>query len=94
MNFTKHLSGLLAFCVLLFGPGNLYAADASSTPAPLQDIERLLRTGDLKIRGADILTQGLLLEAYEDHDFAPYWTNPDRVRELMELINNAVNHGL
>ena len=94
MHFTKQLSGLLIVCLLLCGPGNLQAADAGGSPETRQDIEQLLRTDDLTILGADILTQGLLLEAYEDHDFAPYWTNPDRIRELMELINNAADHGL
>ena len=68
--------------------------DAASTAETRQDIEQLLRSDDLTILGADILTQGLLLDAYEDHDFAPYWTNPDRIRELLELIHNAADHGL
>ena len=94
MHFTKQLSGLLIVCLLLCGPVNLQAMDAASTAETRQDIEQLLRTDNLTILGADILTQGLLLEAYEDHGFAPYWTNPDRIRELMELINNAADHGL
>jgi murein L,D-transpeptidase YcbB/YkuD len=94
MNSTKQLSGLLVLCLLLSGPVNLHAMDASSTAESRQDIEQLLRTDDLTVLGADILTQGLLLEACEDHDFAPYWTNPDRIRELMELINSAADHGL
>ena len=94
MNFTKQLSGLLILCLLLSGPGNLQAVDANSTPEVRQDIEQILRTDNLTILGAKILTQGFLLEAYEDHDFAPYWTNPDRIRELMELISSAADHGL
>ena len=66
-------------------------ADTSKTQ---QDIEQLLGTDSLTIRGVDILTEGLILDAYEDHAFAPYWTDAGKVRELMQLISNAADHGL
>lgn len=90
MNFIVKLSGLLLISVLLCGSPGLHAADAETS----QDIEQLLRTGNLNIRGVDILTEGLLLDAYEDHKFEPYWTNPDKIRELMDLISNSTDHGL
>ncbi len=94
MNLFKQVSALLIVLLLLAGPLELQAAETVSTPQISQDIEQLLRTKDLSIRGADILTQALLLEIYQDHDFAPYWTNPDRIRELMDLIQNSADHGL
>jgi murein L,D-transpeptidase YcbB/YkuD len=90
MNCTAKLSGLILTCLLLSGSPGLYAAGAETR----QDIENLLRTESLSIRGVDILTEGLLLDAYEDHEFAPYWTSQDKIRELMDLISNASDHGL
>ena len=43
-----------------------------------QDIEQLLGTDSLTIRGVDILTEGLLLDAYEDHGFAPLLDRPGK----------------
>jgi len=90
MNFIVKQSSLILVCLLLFGSHGLYAADAETR----QDIENLLRSENLTIRNVDILTKGLLLDAYEDHGFAPYWTNQDKIRELMGLISNASDHGL
>jgi len=36
----------------------------------------------------------MLLEVYQDHEFAPYWGDPQRVRELMDLISDSADHGL
>lgn len=90
MNFIVKLSSLILVCLLLFGSHGLYAADAETR----QDIENLLHTENLSIRNVDILTKGLLLDAYEDHGFEPYWTNQDKIRELMGLISKASDHGL
>ena len=90
MNFIVKQSSLILVCLLLVGSHGLYAADAETW----QDIENLLRSENLTIRNVDILTKGLLLDAYEDHGFAPYWTNQDKIRELMGLISNASDHGL
>jgi len=94
MNLFKQVSALLIVLLLLAGPLELQATETVSAPQISQDIEQLLRTKDLSIRGADILTQAILLEIYQDHGFVPYWTNPDRIRELMDLIQNSADHGL
>jgi len=94
MTAIKRLSVLIVSFVMLAGPVGLQATETALASNVSQDIELLLRTDDLSIRGADILTQALLLEIYQDHDFAPYWTNPDRIRELMNLIQNSADHGL
>ena len=94
MNFTKQLSGFLIILLLLTGPTGLKAADISKASETQRDIEQLLGTDNLVIQGVEILTEGLILDAYEDHAFAPYWTNADKVKELMLLINSAADHGL
>ena len=90
MNFIVKLSGLVLLALLLLSSPDVRAADTETR----QDIENLLHTENLSIRGVDILTQGLLLDSYEDHEFAPYWTSQDKIRELMDLIGNATDHGL
>ena len=77
--------------LMLAGSNGLQASNTSKTQ---QDIEQLLGTDSLTIRGVDILTEGLILDAYEDHAFAPYWTDAGKVGELMQLISNAADHGL
>jgi murein L,D-transpeptidase YcbB/YkuD len=94
MSATKRLSVLIISFMMLAGPVGLQASETVLASNVSQDIEQLLRTEDLSIRGADILTQAILLEIYQDHDFAPYWTSADRIRELMDLIQNSADHGL
>ena len=91
MNSIKQITGLLIVFLILAGSTGLQASDTSKTQ---QDIEQLLGTDGLTIRGVDILTEGLILDTYEDHAFAPYWTDADKIRELMLLINSAADHGL
>lgn len=87
----KQLAGLLIVFLILTGSTGLQASNMSQTQ---QDIEQLLGTDSLTIRGVDILTEGLILDTYEDHAFAPFWTDTDKIKELMLLINNAADHGL
>ncbi len=94
MSAIKRLSVLIISFVMLAGPVGLQATETVLVSNVSQDIEQLLRTENLSIRGADILTQAILLEIYQDHDFAPYWTSADRIRELMDLIQNSADHGL
>jgi murein L,D-transpeptidase YcbB/YkuD len=84
---------LMTFC-LLTAPVHSRAAGEDAAPAVNRDIEQLLRTDNLVIRGVDVLTQDLLLEIYADHDFDPFWTDPEDVQELMSLIDQAADHGL
>jgi len=94
MTISKHLPAIFTVFLILAGPAGLRANEPANTQEVNRDIEQLLRTGDLVIRGADILAQALLLEVYEGHDFSPFWTRPARIRELMELINDSADHGL
>ena len=94
MIVSKRLAALFTVFLILTGPAGLQAAETGDKPEVNRDIEEMLRSNDLVIRGVDILIQALLLEVYEGHDFAPFWTRPARIRELMELINNSADHGL
>ncbi len=79
---------------MLTSPIALQAADSVSNSKIQQDIEQLLHSENLSIRGVDILTQDVLLDVYKDHEFAPYWTNPIRIQELLALITDSADHGL
>ena len=94
MYTNKHLSVLLAVLLMWLFPAGLWAADTAANSSTNQDIEKLLRSENLSVLGTDILTQALLLEIYQNHEFAPYWTKPDRIRELMDLIHDSADHGL
>ena len=86
MNLRQTIVALLLIFSTLIGAVNINAASTGELPDVNRDIEQLLQTEDLKIKGATILTRTTLLELYQAHDFAPYWTSADKVRELMELI--------
>jgi murein L,D-transpeptidase YcbB/YkuD len=94
MIFSKRFTALFALIIILACPAALHAAETGAKPEVNRDIEEMLRSDDLVIRGVDILAQALLLEVYEGHDFSPFWTRPARIRELMELINDSADHGL
>jgi len=87
-------SVLIFSLLVLAGPIGLKAAETAFNSKVSRDIELLLRTENLSIRGAEILTRTILLEVYQDHKFTPYWTSPERVRELMALIQESADHGL
>jgi murein L,D-transpeptidase YcbB/YkuD len=58
------------------------------------DIERMLAREDLVVNGVKILALDIIRDVYRDHGFEPYWTDNSNIRELMELINEAADHGL
>ena len=80
--------------VLLAGSVCQQAIAAPVPTAVNQEIETLLRIEDLEIRGAKILTQAILQEIYQGHEFKPFWTRPERIRELVTLISDSADHGL
>ena len=94
MHVTKLLFTTFIVWLMLTVPVGVLASDTELASEVNRDIEQLLRTEGLSIRGVEILTQAILLEVYEDHGFAPYWTSQARIRELMELIGNSADHGL
>jgi len=84
---------LITIC-LLTAPVVSRAAGDDAAAAVNRDIEQLLRTDKLVIRGVEILTRDVLLEIYADHAFDPFWTDPQHVQELMSLIDQSADHGL
>jgi len=94
MQTIMRLFALTILLLTLTGPLEMQAAEQVSASRVSQDIENLLHTENLSIRGAEIITRAMLLEVYQDHEFAPYWGDPQRVRELMELISDSADHGL
>lgn len=94
MKINQRIAALLTVLIVLTALAGLHAAETAVPKEVNRDIERLLRTDDLKIDGVEILTRTTLLETYEGHGFLPFWTRPARIRELMELINDSADHGL
>jgi murein L,D-transpeptidase YcbB/YkuD len=94
MSAINRLPALFLIVSMLTSPIALQAADSVSNSKIQQDIEQLLHSENLSIRGVDILTQDVLLDVYKDHEFAPYWTNPIRIQELLALITDSADHGL
>ncbi len=94
MNFSGRLAALLAAIFLITGPVGLHGAETGNLPEVNHNIEKLLKTGNLVIDGTKILTRGILLDVYEGQDFSPIWTRPERIRELIALIESSPDHGL
>ena len=94
MILSKQLVRIFTVFLILAAAAGLNAAETGAKPEVNRDIEEMLLSNDLVIRGVDILAQALLFEVYEGHDFSPFWTRPARIRELMELINDSADHGL
>jgi len=84
---------LMIVC-LMTAPAHSSAAVEDADSTVKRDIEQLLRTDKPVIRGVEILTRDILLEIYTDHDFDPFWTDPEHVQELMSLIVQSADHGL
>jgi len=81
--------------VFLLGAFAGTAASAQdSGPAVNRELAQLLREESLFIDGIEILAQGIILDVYQDNDFNPYWTRHGDIRELLDLIEAATDHGL
>ena len=87
------LRAALAFLVIM--PAAVALADDIANGEALRyEIENLRETGRLSIGEVDIATGNALAEFYERRDFSPTWTNPDQVRELLELVRASRDDGL
>ncbi len=94
MQSRNHIVAGVITIFLMLMPAFSSAEQKQVTASINQDIERLLATDELKIDGVVILTQTILQDIYQGHAFAPFWTDPGRVQELMTLIENSPDHGL
>jgi len=59
-----------------------------------QALEQLLRSDTLQIGDTNILAEETILEIYQGNGFKPFWTAKSNLRELLELIEEAPDHGL
>jgi murein L,D-transpeptidase YcbB/YkuD len=81
-------------CLSPTAPAQQGGVSKASLTTVSSDIERLLSRENLVINGEEILAQETILHAYSDNAFRPYWTDEMDVRELMQLIEEAPDHGL
>jgi murein L,D-transpeptidase YcbB/YkuD len=84
----------LSLCTGLFCLALTVTADDRAANTTRVAIERLLETESLALEGTDVLGRQILLEAYRTTGFEPFWTSPDAVSELLDLIGRAGEHGL
>jgi len=78
----------LASLIFVLFFSSVVAAQVSS------DIEQLLEQDNLVIEGEEILSQEIIVHVYQDNAFKPYWTDETNIHELMQLIEDASDHGL
>jgi murein L,D-transpeptidase YcbB/YkuD len=78
----------------MISAAGLPAAEIDAKADLIPGIEQMLRSDNLRIQGAEVMTQALILEAYEGQDFKPFWTDQKKVSELLRLIMDASDHGL
>jgi murein L,D-transpeptidase YcbB/YkuD len=83
-------SKTMSLALLIFG---LFFSSIA-VPQVSSDIEQLLTRENLVIEGEEILAQEIILHIYQDNAFRPYWTDETNIRELMQLIEEASDHGL
>jgi murein L,D-transpeptidase YcbB/YkuD len=57
-------------------------------------VERLTTVGSIDIEGAALGREDILPEFYARRAYRPAWTDPARVRELLDLLATAPEHGL
>jgi murein L,D-transpeptidase YcbB/YkuD len=87
------MASLMIFGLMTALVNSSMAAEGAGS-AVNRDIEQLLNTDKLVIRGVKVLTRDILLDIYSDHDFDPFWTDPQHVQDLMGLIDESADHGL
>ncbi|MGI9236845.1 MAG: L,D-transpeptidase family protein [Woeseiaceae bacterium] len=87
------LRSTLVFLAMLW-PAAALADDVANGEALRNEIEYLRETGRLSIGEVDVAAGNALAEFYERRDFAPTWTNPDQIGELLELVIASHDDGL
>jgi len=90
---SSKLIWLIAITLLALSPRS--HADAEENREALRvEVENLLQYGRLSIGDLDIASGELLAEVYERRDYAPAWTDPDQMAELITAIKATANDGL
>lgn len=83
---------LIPFCLLLAGPGAGAQDDAGVLIA--QRIDEFAANERLELHGEPLRARSVLVPFYRKRDFAPAWTDPVRIDELLMLLDGAGSHGL
>jgi len=80
---------------VLIGPLSAATAQEPEVREAIRvEIEQLRDSGILSIGGVDIAAGNLLADLYERRNFAPNWTNRDKIKELITAIKRSENDGL
>lgn len=87
------LQGIFLF-LFIISPAESRTDETANSEAIRVEIEHLRETGQLSIGGIDIAAGNVLAEFYEGRDFAPAWTNPDQVAELLGTVLASKDDGL
>lgn len=88
---TASRAWLLASLLLSgFGAG----ARDDISPLLAQRIDEFAANDRLELQGEPLLARSVLVPFYRKRDFAPAWTDPARVDELLALLEAADTHGL
>ena len=85
---------LLALITLIASAPGTLAKQADVPEAIRVEVEQLRDSGILSIGGVDIAAGNLLAEVYENRNFAPNWSNREKIAGLITAIRNAEKDGL
>lgn len=92
------LRGTAMTVVLVLASGWLPAWPAPAGEAVQQalaaQVGQLRASGGLYVQGLALASGNLLPDFYAARNYAPVWTNPRRIDELLDLLATAESHGL
>jgi len=81
-----------AFLLILGASGAI--AQSPESEAIRLEIELLQDSGHLSVRNVEVASGELLAEIYEAREFAPAWTRPDQIADLVKLVKGVETDGL
>lgn len=90
---TRLFAVLLSCAVVVIQP-TAGRAESPSAADVSGELQRQLEADSPVIAGKHVLGRDILLQAYRENGFEPFWTDPANIRELLELISSATDHGL
>jgi murein L,D-transpeptidase YcbB/YkuD len=88
------LFAVLLSCAVVVGQPTPGRAESPTAADVSGELQRQLEADSSDIAGERILGRDILLQAYRENAFGPFWTEAADIRELLELVGNATDHGL
>ena len=85
---------LAVVAATILAPSTSLRAEDAPAQVIQQQLDVLYSTGSLSVAGVPILSGQLLGRFYEQRGYAPAWTEPGRVNELLALLASAPADGL